>query len=1260
MNSGGIHRNLSMSETFAKPWKLSDAATALLDDFSDDSATVVAAISGIEQTILKTDLMDIFNDVVPDLLAYTANRRILLIASDGEHTVDSNRQAILDAAMTFKQTGGIIIVLGVRASGQGFDLLQRIASGGYFINAIPETAEESIELLNYLKSLLCAGSCIAAGDTFENLPSLHYSSFLNFEVIQGQVNLLGPGLMDFLPENGLYVELAGATTKGLIRTIDPISIVSGRTYRINFALAGNQRVSLAGQGVKVFVREVGANDADPNIFEQVIFPAYDADFQEFGFSFIPLSDAFVRLNFEQLGTSATPSAGNLLDHVRFEDTTTLTMILDDDFGEENSTYVGPNCGPSAALAALDAPDAPTAVRIFEGATPMAGDEIYNFGISYVTVSGETPVSTLLQYTAENEEDAFRVTIELPTDDRVTEIRVWRSLGADPVETDLFLLDTIPINQSVYLDSERRAAFEARYDDSTTAPTTNTTASNEGALGFGYADCCYYDVEDGDLVQTAPYMAFDQDSATFWSSEELPAQLNYQFDSAQEVGSYAITAGLVANAPTAWTFEGSTDGATWAVLDTQSAISWTANERKVFQIAFKCIDSSQPASYAYYRLNVSTVASSDFVTVKALELLDFQIVTATMTGNAAPSGVVSASSNDTNAWTAFNKDSALTFWSPSSALPQWLEYQFTAPVAVSAYGISICYDPDTAPSSWTLEGSTNGTDWVVLDTQTSVINVPEAGYDQLMFLLDEVATYEYFRLNVSEVATVTTLEIYELFLIGEAANLAPDMVSNSLPSGLASASSSGSYGTGAVATYEDRCPVCATEPPGVQSPDPSPLPDIESGYTPPVNYSSTKTVCATCPDGQQNVSVASLFPVMTSNTDPSGTITASVDDVIGPAVEAFDGEEGTNNGWAALASSPQWLAYEFASAQLVKSYRIVSAGGTAGPKDFKFQGSNNGSTWTDLDDKTNVSWYANESKRFSIDNATAYTHYRFYFTAAGGAAKYLIRELAVYASADSGQVCRTATETSFVSQSDADAKATAAATAAAEAELNCIGSFTATESFSATCPFNQYGASVTRSATRTSYLSQDDANAQAVAAAQVLAEADLDCTLSNNLNNTVINDNTKATPFPGVEYIEQDETSITKVVVNLNGLTHPSPDDIRILLIAPDGVTAVILMANCGGVALDGFPISNVNLVLDQTAGSALPDATQIVSGTFRPAAYGSGVVFPAPVPTGITYGTSLNDFIGLNPNGGWALFVLDDLSIFDGALASWSLTITAS
>lgn len=56
---------------------------------------------------------------------------------------------------------------------------------------------------------------------------------------------------------------------------------------------------------------------------------------------------------------------------------------------------------------------------------------------------------------------------------------------------------------------------------------------------------------------------------------------------------------------------------------------------------------------------------------------------------------------------------------------------------------------------------------------------------------------------------------------------------------------------------------------------------------------------------------------------------------------------------------------------------------------------------------------------------------------------------------------------------------------------------------------------------------------------------------------------------------------------------------------------------------------------------------------------GSAVILaaPAPLPTG---NTALSTFDGLDPNGDWRLFVVDEVFSADGAVSGgWELTITA-
>jgi len=98
------------------------------------------------------------------------------------------------------------------------------------------------------------------------------------------------------------------------------------------------------------------------------------------------------------------------------------------------------------------------------------------------------------------------------------------------------------------------------------------------------------------------------------------------------------------------------------------------------------------------------------------------------------------------------------------------------------------------------------------------------------------------------------------------------------------------------------------------------------------------------------------------------------------------------------------------------------------------------------------------------------------------------------------------------------------------------------------------------------------------------------------------------------------------------------------------------MSDAGG----GNDLNNATLTFDDAAASSLPDSSAIGSGTYKPTAYSSGDTFPSPAPAG-PYGTALSVFGGLNPNGTWSLYVLDDEANDAGSLSGgWNLSFTYS
>lgn len=130
----------------------------------------------------------------------------------------------------------------------------------------------------------------------------------------------------------------------------------------------------------------------------------------------------------------------------------------------------------------------------------------------------------------------------------------------------------------------------------------------------------------------PYLAFDQATSTGnWATVALnTGWLAYQFASSRTIRRYAFIGADVNRLPRTWTFEGSNDGVTWAVLDTQTNVTLVANTWYSYPIA-------SPAAYTWYRINVTaTFAVSNPVGIAELQMTESSGV---VLGNGANGGYV---------------------------------------------------------------------------------------------------------------------------------------------------------------------------------------------------------------------------------------------------------------------------------------------------------------------------------------------------------------------------------------------------------------------------------------------------------------------------------------------------------------------------------------------------------------------------------------------------------------------------------------------
>jgi subtilisin-like proprotein convertase family protein len=144
------------------------------------------------------------------------------------------------------------------------------------------------------------------------------------------------------------------------------------------------------------------------------------------------------------------------------------------------------------------------------------------------------------------------------------------------------------------------------------------------------------------------------------------------------------------------------------------------------------------------------------------------------------------------------------------------------------------------------------------------------------------------------------------------------------------------------------------------------------------------------------------------------------------------------------------------------------------------------------------------------------------------------------------------------------------------------------------------------------------------------------------------------PYPSNINVSGIAGTVSKATVDLFNFNHTFPGDVDVLLVGPGG-QKLLLMSDVGG----GTDSVNVNLTFDDAAAEI---GATVVSGTFRPTNSGAGDLFPAPAPPGpYPDPQRLSVFNGVNPNGTWSLYVVDDAGVDIGNInGGWRLNITTT
>jgi hypothetical protein len=178
-------------------------------------------------------------------------------------------------------------------------------------------------------------------------------------------------------------------------------------------------------------------------------------------------------------------------------------------------------------------------------------------------------------------------------------------SSDNVFTNNF---TVNINTSFEVSSLRNTTF---------IPPTNLALMSIPQMSSNTTPSGTAAASSVNTVSTSAWNAFDRNSATIWQSANVAGQwLSYQFPTGRIIKRYGFsTFNNSLQLPRTWTFEGSNNGSTWAVLDTQTNFSTAISTFYSFDI------SANITSYTYYRINVSAVqgGGSNATTIAELEM-----------------------------------------------------------------------------------------------------------------------------------------------------------------------------------------------------------------------------------------------------------------------------------------------------------------------------------------------------------------------------------------------------------------------------------------------------------------------------------------------------------------------------------------------------------------------------------------------------------------------------------------------------------------
>jgi hypothetical protein len=361
----------------------------------------------------------------------------------------------------------------------------------------------------------------------------------------------------------------------------------------------------------------------------------------------------------------------------------------------------------------------------------------------------------------------------------------------------------------------------------------------------------------------------------------------------------------------------------------------------------------------------------------------------------PPYLVSASSfwPSLPAYGAFDNAAGNEYWIGTNAGVDWLQIDLGSSQLLGSYAIQATTELLRMPKNWTMEGSNDGTTWIVVDTQTA--QTAWTNNEVLTFTVSAVSeSYRYYRLDITaNNGDATYTDVGEMYLYQGATGTTAQTIT--FPAIAAQLNSNPPFALSATASSGLTVSYAVTSGPATVSGATVAL----TGAPGTVTIQATQTgngVYAAATPVSQSFAVTYAYGAdmaphnLTSDTShPPYVVSASSFWPSLPAYAAFDNAAG-NEYWVGTNAGVDWLQIDLGSSQLLGSYAIQATTELLRmPKNWTMEGSNDGTTWNVVDTQTGqTAWTNNEILTFTVSAVSeSYRYYRLDITANNGDATY---------------------------------------------------------------------------------------------------------------------------------------------------------------------------------------------------------------------------------------------------------------------------------